>query len=538
MLFAIVLEQENISWLHRANIPIWRVVLYWAELQVVLAAIALAVAWLWSSSRNRNPWIGLVNVTKEFIGGVVEILTVFLGTRRILAIAKLAILESIRRKVLYVLIAFLIPFLFAGWYLPKTEDGQLVVLVAFVTSAMNYVFLPMVLVLTALSLPTAIKDRTIQTVVTKPVRRLEILLGLILGYMTVFTLVLGFMGGVSLLYLRSQVTPRVKQEQWTARVAVYGAQVDADLPPLYFVKNGAPKSVGTNVGKEWNYRSHIEGTDTAHWTFFVDPKIFADRPTVRCEFKFDIFKTTKGDPTRKDAEGAGVFANIEFKDRTTGQVIHKLYRRIENNRINVVDNIPVELFKNGKVEVVVQCITPEQFLGMAYPDLYFLARSESFELNFLKNLYGVWLKVLLLTCVAISASTILNGFVTVLFTLTVYVLGSFYDFMVKVVNQEVAGGGPVESAIRLWNQDNQLTLLDPTLFNRVAQTLDTGVLTLLDRVSLLTPNLNSINTTIFLAEGFNIDGEFLMRNTLIVLAYIIPAIVVGFYILRNREIAA
>lgn len=514
------------------------VTLFWVLQVGSLIVLFIIAGFIFSSLQNRSIVVGLKNTIRGTLEAVRDVVLLPLGWRRIGAVAILSFKEAVRRRVLFVFILFFLPFLFAGWYLPNADEGRLLSLVGFTSMAMTWLLLPMVLFVTAMALPNDLKQKTIQTVVTKPIRRLEIIVGRILGFTAIFTLVLAVMAGVSLLYLRGQISDAARASQWLARVPVYALGEPSDPAPLMFNKQGVMQLFGTNVGKEWQYRSHVDGADTAHFYFNVDPKYFKDKEHVRCEFKFDIFKTTKGDPTRPGAEGAGVLAYMEFKDRQTNQVVYKKYHRVENFRTNVIDDIPLDLFKSGHVEVVCQCVTPDQFLGMAQTDLYFLADTKSFESNYLKGLVSIWLKVFFLICVAVSASTILNGFVTVLFTVTVYILGTFHDFLWELAHGDSLGGGAVESIIRIVTQDNQTNTLDPTFGNRIAQAIDAVLNALLYRVSLVIPNLSLLDTTSFVAEGFDIPMGLLERNVLLVLGYVGPVILLGYILLKNREIAA
>ena len=53
----------------------------------------------------------------------------------------------------------------------------------------------MVTILTPLSLPTDIQQQTIYTVVSKPVRRLELIWGRMIGYMALVTVLVAVFGG-------------------------------------------------------------------------------------------------------------------------------------------------------------------------------------------------------------------------------------------------------------------------------------------------------------------------------------------------------
>ncbi len=89
--------------------------------------------------------------------------------RRIWALARLAIQESLRRRVWIVFVLFAIILAFAGWFLdPNSFDpGRLYL--NFVLNATNLLILALALFLSVFSLPADMKNRTIYTIVTKPV---------------------------------------------------------------------------------------------------------------------------------------------------------------------------------------------------------------------------------------------------------------------------------------------------------------------------------------------------------------------------------
>jgi hypothetical protein len=111
------------------------------------------------------------------------------------AMAKLAILESMRRRVLIVFFVFALLLLFAGWFLDPASDHPARLYISFVLTATERLMLAMAILLSVFSLPNDIKNRTIYTVVTKPVRATEIVLGRALGFCAVNTVLLVLMGG-------------------------------------------------------------------------------------------------------------------------------------------------------------------------------------------------------------------------------------------------------------------------------------------------------------------------------------------------------
>ena len=87
-----------------------------------------------------------------------------------------------------VLIVFGLVLAFTHWFLqpPRAaEMGRL--FVGTLTLLCSLLLTVMVTILTPLSLPTDIQQQTIYTVVSKPVRRLELIWGRMLGYMALVT---------------------------------------------------------------------------------------------------------------------------------------------------------------------------------------------------------------------------------------------------------------------------------------------------------------------------------------------------------------
>ena len=121
--------------------------------------------------------------------------------RRIFALAKLAFKEAIRRRVLFVVGLFLVGLLLAGWYLNPESDDPARLYISFVLTATNYLILALALFISAFSLPADIKSKTIYTIVTKPVRATEIVLGRMLGFIAVGTMMLIPMGLASYLFV-------------------------------------------------------------------------------------------------------------------------------------------------------------------------------------------------------------------------------------------------------------------------------------------------------------------------------------------------
>jgi ABC-type transport system involved in multi-copper enzyme maturation permease subunit len=251
-----------------------------------------------------------------------------LSGRRMWALARLSFKEAIRRRVLWVFCAlFLVP-LFAGWFLEYKPEDQVRNYVHVISFAMTVLFLVTAALIASFSLPADIKNQTIHTIVTKPVERFEIILGRFIGYTLLMSLVLLVATTLSLGYMVREIDEEAKKETLRARVPVRG--------DLRF--EGAQGFKGDSVGREWEYRRYIAGgpgsPHRAVWSFRDPPGGLASRnKNIRCEFTFDIFRTSKGRP---EDEGKGVFATLQFHswqwNPADGSALERYRKELEQMR--------------------------------------------------------------------------------------------------------------------------------------------------------------------------------------------------------------
>jgi len=120
---------------------------------------------------------------------------------RTAAIAWLVIKESVRKQAAAGLVIFLMVLAFALWFLDADGIDPSALYVGFVMTAVNFLVLVSALLVSTFSLPNDMKNKTIYTVVTKPVRPSEIVLGRILGFTLVCTVPLVVMAAGSYLFV-------------------------------------------------------------------------------------------------------------------------------------------------------------------------------------------------------------------------------------------------------------------------------------------------------------------------------------------------
>ena len=168
---------------------------------IVLTAILLGVFAGYLIAAFRHGPFEAFYVVAQVVGQAVPDF-LFTSPRRTIAIARLAIKESLRRKVILVTFGiFAASLLFGGWFMNTGGEHPDQIYVNFVLWGTQMLVLLMGMLISSFSLPEDIKNRTIYTVVTKPVRSTEIVLGRIFGFGALCTALLIVMGVISFFFV-------------------------------------------------------------------------------------------------------------------------------------------------------------------------------------------------------------------------------------------------------------------------------------------------------------------------------------------------
>jgi hypothetical protein len=172
-----------LDWWLRASVD-WLLVVGGLALLLTLGGLLIVAV-------QRGPGTAFSRLARLLVSGAQDLF--LLSPRRVWALSWLAVKESIRRRVVVAFAVFVVVLLFAGWFLDPSSSHPGRLYLDVVLSATSYLVLLLALFLSALSLPNDIRNRTLHTVVTKPVRPSEIVLGRIFGFTIVGTALLGAM---------------------------------------------------------------------------------------------------------------------------------------------------------------------------------------------------------------------------------------------------------------------------------------------------------------------------------------------------------
>lgn len=462
--------------------------------------------------------------------------------KRIWAVAWLTIIEAVRRKALLVFVVFAFLMMFAGWFLDSDlrADLQVKNAVSFALTTVSWLTIPVLLLLSCWGIPEDIRVRSLHTVVTKPVRRNEIVMGRILGFSTVAAGIVALMGVVGYVWVLRQVP---NNASLICRVPVYGT--------LEFLDNqGNISEKGINTGDIWEFRSYIEGGTKASAVY----KFPIDAPVdqIKLESRFEAFRTHKGrigqsllvryvlvNPTKELRVPLDSFEIQEFN--LNEQFIE---RKISFYDEEKKDKRTVDLFEDivdqNSLTIVVQCLDAGQYLGMSRPDFFIRLPDRSFAVGYFKAVFGIWLLAVFVISIGVTSSTFVKGPIATLLTFSLLLIGQgFREFMIKLITGVQKGGGPIESWYRLVTHMNDTSELPDNIGAKIMQGIDNVMLGGLWLMQHLIPDLSSFVMSPYVANGFDVPwGVAMLRSLAVTIGYLVPCLLVGYYSLTLRELEA
>lgn len=543
---------------------------------IIFASIVLVALGIYGAS-------GPVAVMGRLRQGLYDFVN--LSPKRVWAISLLTIMEAWRRKALWVFAVFAFLMMFAGWFLDSElrADMQLKNAVSFSLTTVSWLTIPVLLLLSCWGIPEDIRVRSLHTVVTKPVRRNEILLGRILGFSSVAAIIVTIMGVVGYVWILRQVPEDEHPELSFGKRFCLAVGLLPELPedtsvkkfcrmPVYgtleFIdREGNISKAGINTGDIWEFRSYIEGGTKASAIYRFPVSDPVDQ--IKLESRFEAFRTHKGRIGQSllvryvlvnpDKQLRVPLPSFEIKEFSLNE--HYVKREVSYYDEDLRDTRTVDLFNDlvhvhvnpkDKIEqkvlqIEVQCLDSGQYLGMARPDLFIRLPDRSFLVGYFKAVFGIWLLTVFIVSIGVTASTFVKGPVATLLTGCYAIVGAgemilgkdVRGFMIKLVTGEQKGGGPVEAWYRLVTHMNDTLELPNTVGVQIMQGIDKVLLSILWLMQHLIPDLSSFGMSAYVANGFDVPwGVELSRSIAMTIGYLIPCVLVGYYSLTLRELEA
>tara|TARA_Y100001933_G_scaffold244592_1_gene274460 strand:+ start:11623 stop:13755 length:2133 start_codon:yes stop_codon:yes gene_type:complete len=318
---------------------------------------------------------------------------------------------------------------------------------------------------------------------------------------------------------------------------------------------------GVNIGKIFSYRSYIRGNTLAAaiWTFDgVTPEKYPNG--LDMDVNIRVYRSYLG---KIDAPVVGSISvrNPDTGKRSREQIFSGKDFTIERMQIArkvwSLDDELIDLFADGlitpdgRTEVWISCMDPGQYFGMAEADVYLRSRDASFTLNFIKGFLGIELQIILVTALAVFFSTFLSGPVSTLLSFTTVLLGFNKDFLQRLVRsvldpelaqqavayKRVYGGGPIEAAYRILLQLNITSELETSPLTSAIKVIDVVIMYVVENVLHLLADFEQFLEVQYLSYGYDIPWDMLIQHSFSVISFMFATYILGYFILKSRELA-
>jgi hypothetical protein len=178
---------------------------------------------------------------------------------------------------------------------------------------------------------------------------------------------------------------------------------------------------------------------------------------------------------------------------------------------------------------------------MARPDLFVRMPDRPFATSYFKSVFGIWLMMLLIVILGVTASTFVKGPVATILVFTLILIGTgFHGFMHDILTGEVRGAGLLASGIRILSHGNPNAPREGSLAeSATVKELDKVTKGLLWGVSHIIPNFNTFSFKAYTAKGFDVPFKVAVLPALLtVIGFFIPCLMLGYFALKVRELEA
>ena len=167
------------------------------------------------------------------------------------------------------------------------------------------------------------------------------------------------------------------------------------------------------------------------------------------------------------------------------------------------------------------------------------AHEMPFWLNFLKGVVGMWCTHMLVLGVALACSTYLSSVISFLGTMFLFLAGLNVEYLREIAEKRVDGGGPMQSSLRITNRMGIAAKLEDSPTTTVVYLFDDLFSWWIGRILNLIPDVGRHDLHQYVANGFDISllDVLMLDNFLPLAGYLVPWMIVAYYLMKYREIA-
>ncbi len=355
---------------------------------------------------------------------------------RIWAIATVTFKEAARKRVFLVLVLFAVALLVSSLFLPAMDLAARTKLIqGWGLKSIGLFGALIAIFLAGVSLPEDIEDRKLFTLITKPLSRLDVVIGKTLGFALVELVFFVAISAMCILYIRTTVA--LSDEPSKDRVLQFRDRVHADLFEFRSPEGTESWAEGRftaqkRPGEQHELSATLGGMT---WECFLWRFLYVEDVEVGGYLHGQLrLKLT--------TQGVGGYGGIvvRYINPFTGEELFDRFHVTYNQPVNF--KVPWKLISDRRILVVGVSPTDPRAKIEADPASMFLWTAPgSFEWNFVKATGLLFLQIVLLAVAVVMGSTLLSAPVNIFFGFFFYVAGSLVAFLgtsIRTVESTIA----------------------------------------------------------------------------------------------------
>ena len=437
------------------------------------------------------------------------------------AIARLAFRDAMRKKLWLVIFLYGLVMILPTFVFPATERGRVKLVLDWSMWGIRFFGSIVAVFLVAPALWNDIVEKTIYTVITKPVSRVEMVVGRFLGYLGIMLVLVAGMGIFGYASIQLVARPVDAKVEGTEVPPV----LQTDAPIEATAGQRIPEAVVADDDPELAKRKyHIltgGGAQRVEFHFMgLDPDSFTGKHT-RFKFRFVVYERTKQDRPATDA-------TFVFTNDSTGEQ-QRQTMTVENG-VDVFVPVKRELFDGtSSMTVEITRLDPSYTVAIVRKRAQLLANAESFGKGFTKAMTLNYASLVLIVVVALASSTVLEGPVCILWTFFVYFVGSIMEVIRETA--EVLSPGRLTFIGALYSK---LDTSSPV--GRTIQGITNLIRYFLNGLAKVLPDFSRFDTSDLLTQGLSISGSVLWGGIYHVVVFSLICMMLSFIAFKGREV--
>lgn len=215
---------------------------------------------------------------------------------------------------------------------------------------------------------------------------------------------------------------------------------------------------------------------------------------------------------------------MQIRNTKTGQLSQPQIVKPESNR-TAYFSFPRSATDGGEFDLIVRCVTPQHTVGLRASGMGLVSDTGSFYANLLKSILIFWLLSVLVVAVAICCSTFLSWPIAVVLCIVV-LLGRWG---VEQLGDATKPGIGAQVATDFGFKQQETV--------RVVSGSVEALSRLLNLMARVLPDIGQFPATEDIERGVSIPHQKLLRSLKEVAAFGIPLLLLGYIVLKNKEVA-